>query len=184
MQMELHIEMWKFGNHLSKRFSVKKIKLISLGFLLIFILQAAILSSAWGSSIDVRIKQAYYADIDGDGYEDDVMVKLKFQFLINDDEFEFRYTIVLTLPSGNSYAYRVYLEMEVVEDLSDDDEDNVIIVNIDNLFYNHATELGDYRVDVYATLLDPGYDRAYTSLIFDPPGTNDGDEPDFDIVVY
>jgi hypothetical protein len=177
--------MRKFGNHLSNRPSIKKLKLISLSFFILLIMQGAIVSSAWGASIDVRIKQAYYTDIDDDGYEDDVLVSLKFQFMINDDEFSFRYTIVLTLPSGISYAYQVSLDMEVDEDLCEEfDEDTMIIVNIDNLFYNHATESGDYRVEVYATLTDPGHDRAYTSLIFDPPGATDGTTPDFEIIVY
>ena len=111
-----------------------------------------------------KIYQAYYGDVDKDGYEDDVFVKLKFYlngFDDDDDEgYLFNYSIILTLPSGLSYQYWVTI-MGKAES----------IVTVDNLFFNHATESGDYKVEVFAVLYVPIYDTAEASLVFDPPGS-------------
>ena len=167
--------MWINISQLTNRISMKKLRLLSLVIFMIIVLQSSISTSAWGTSFNVKIYQAYYGDIDNDGYEDDVFVKLKFYLNSFDDdydEFVFRYSIILTLPSGLSFQYWVTIFGE--------DES---IVTIENLFYNHATEYGDYVVDVFAVLYIPYFDTAEANQVFDPPGSSDGLEPEFDTII-
>ena len=164
----MHISMW----HLANQLNMKKVRLFAIVVFLFIVLQSGVMASAWESIFAVDINKAYYTDIDDDGYEDDVFVKLKFKIDLNDIDIIFKYTITLTLPSGLAFEYFVYVSVS--------DES---VVTVDNLFYNHATESGDYRVDVSAVLIKPIVDSAEASRVFDPPGSSDGLEPEFEAIV-
>ena len=155
----------KFGNF----------KLLSLGFLLIFLMLGSSAANAYQRSaqttapthsIAVAITHASYTDLDNDGYEDDVLVVSDF-YLQNDDYYEFIYLITLILPSGIYYQYLVQVWAWVD------------YVSIDNSFYNHATESGNYTVIIEALLLNPDVYYDVSIVIFDPPGGSDGGKPTF-----
>ena len=119
-------------------------------------------------TIDVIVYYANYDDMDGDGMKDDVYVVLVF-ILGYHIYYEFGYVISLELPSGLTYSYTVY-----VIALSD-------IVVTHNVFYNHATESGDYTVYVSALLITPGHASAVAQYTFDPPGGSEGGKPTFGV---
>ncbi|HDD67073.1 MAG TPA: hypothetical protein ENG31_00435 [Candidatus Thorarchaeota archaeon] len=119
-------------------------------------------------TITVTIVDATYTDIDSDAYEDDVLVILRFDLGYH-LYYEFGYLITLQLPSGENYTYLVYVLAWV---------DTVYTYN---MFYNHATESGDYTVHVQALLLTPGTATDTAHYTFDPPGGSEGGEPTFGV---
>ena len=120
-------------------------------------------------SIQVTVKHAYYTDLDGDAYEDDVYAIVHFE-LSGFETFNIDYYVKLTLPSGTHYMYRVLITAHVTS------------FEGKNLFYNHATELGNYTLTVTAFLLNGAsayYEHVY---VFDPPGSSDFGDPTFDFI--
>ena len=128
--------------------------------------QRSVQTTAPTHSIAVAITHASYTDLDNDGFEDDVLVVSDF-YLQNDDYYEFIYLITLILPSGIYYQYLVQVWAWVD------------YVSIDNSFYNHATEAGNYTVIIEALLLNPDVYYDVSIVIFDPPGGSDGGKPTF-----
>ena len=118
--------------------------------------------------ISVTITSAYYADIDTDGWEDDIYSSVTID-LTGAVRYNFDYYITLTLPSGTSYTY--HYSINTVYD----------VVNFGNYFWNHATESGDYSISVKVVLWTGGISSATHQYIFDPPGGSDGGDPTFDI---
>jgi hypothetical protein len=115
---------------------------------------------------EVEIVDAFYTDLDNDYRDDDVCVLLKCE-LGYSSYYEFAYIIVLKLPSGMEYSYLVYVWAWID------------IVYIHNLFYNHATETGDYTVYVEAVMVIPNSATDSGSYVFDPPGGSPGGKPTF-----
>ncbi len=118
--------------------------------------------------IEVTIVDACYTDLDDDSWEDDVLVVVRFD-LSSSDYYEFAYVITLTLPSGTSYSYLVIVLAWVD------------VVYTYNLFFNHATESGDYTVYVKALLVTPATATDSATYVFDPPGGSEGGKPTFGV---
>lgn len=110
--------------------------------------------------LDVWVYHAYYGDFDQGGCQNDVHVILYFD-LGYYSIYEVYYDITLTLPSGARFTYSVYF-------LADYE-----YIRIDNLFLNHATESGYYRVNIEALMVTPSWIYDTASCIFDPPGGGD-----------
>ncbi|MHA1807237.1 MAG: hypothetical protein ACTSX2_06655 [Candidatus Thorarchaeota archaeon] len=119
-------------------------------------------------SINVTITFATYCDLDGNYRSDDVYVVLYFE-LGNNPYYEVYYLITLQLPSGTNYSYLVYMLA-----LSDE-------VVTHNLFFDHATESGDYTVYVSALLWTPYQATDSAQYTFDPPGGSEGGKPTFGV---
>jgi hypothetical protein len=118
------------------------------------------------ASIDVSVVYATYADLDHGGVANDVFSLVRFK-LGYSSTYEFYYLITLTLPSGSSYSYLVW----VFAWYSD--------IYIYNVFLNHATESGDYTIAVDALLVSPDIATDTGIYVFDPPGGSGGGEPQF-----
>ena len=159
---------------------INKRKLV-LGSLLLFILITGL--SAYNShgmtttsaqtnttqnSIEISINYAGYLDLDQDNYQDDILVVTTFH-LASSLYYHYYYRITLVLPSGNWFSYVVEVYAFV---------DDVVIYN---LFYNHATESGNYTVIVEAYLVYPEIIYTVTGAIFDPPGGSNGGDPSFGV---
>ncbi len=121
--------------------------------------------------IGIEITNAFYADLDGNGIEDDIFVQVDLSFF-GASTINFDYYIILTLPSGESHAYTISLASHV---------DKLII---DNYFWNHATEPGWYTVEVHTVLRTGGVQILSDSMVFDPPGGSEGSDPiGFSIII-
>ncbi len=116
--------------------------------------------------INVIIYDAYYGDLDQGGVDNDIHVTLLFD-LGYYAYYEIYYDISLTLPSGLTYTYRVHVLAWYEH------------IRIDNEFLNHATEAGDYKVEVVALMVFPSVILDSASLVFDPPGGDGGGDPVF-----
>ncbi len=117
---------------------------------------------------NVTIADACYLDADYDYYTDDVLVVLKFDLgyaLI----YDFYYLITLTLPSGLEYSYLVHVLAWA---------DTIYLYNV---FYDHATESGNYTVYVSALMVSPTTATDSGIYVFDPPGGSPGGRPTFDV---
>ncbi|MHA1769186.1 MAG: hypothetical protein ACTSV3_04980 [Candidatus Thorarchaeota archaeon] len=118
----------------------------------------------------IQIIDAYYADLDGDGYEDDI--KLLVQFSLGTTEpSRIDINIWIELPSGIKYSMRV----SVYRAPSDS------ILNID--CFDMATESGWYTVTMLASIMGTGNGKVYLTdnIVFDPPtGTGPGLPPSVD----
>ncbi len=147
-----------------------KISLIALLTIIVFSLFQGITSVSANTEgpINVDIEEAYYSDLDNDGFNDDVFVLLRFD-LTGSSYYEYGYLITLTLPSGTSYSYIV-----IVRSLVD-------TVYTKNYFWDHATECGDYTVTVQALLNVPYTFYDTDTEIFDPPGGSEGGKPGFSV---
>lgn len=120
------------------------------------------------AQIKVTIENANYLDLDLDSNEDDIHVLLRFD-LADFDYYEFAYIITLELPSGIEYSYLVYVWAWID------------IVHINNLFYDHATECGNYTVYVDAAMVNPVFATDSETYMFDPPGGSEGGKPTFGV---
>ena len=149
--------------------------------LLIFLILLGSLNASAGSNkvstldndkpyILIDIQEAYYADLEGDGMEDDVFVGVELAFF-GASVYNFDYYIFLTLPSGAEFGYAVALAA------------HTDLAYFGNYFWNHATEPGDYTVTVYTVLRTGGMTLFSDALVFDPPGGTGGSDPiRFDLV--
>ncbi|MHA1481134.1 MAG: hypothetical protein ACTSQZ_06905 [Candidatus Thorarchaeota archaeon] len=111
------------------------------------------------ASVDyIRIIDAYYADLDGDGVEDDIKILVEFAFT-DSDPSRVDLNLWIELPSGYTYNVRVSIYRAPAES----------ILNIDCI--NMATESGWYTVTMLASIMGGGNGKLYITdqLIFDPP---------------
>ncbi|TFF68224.1 hypothetical protein EU520_00685 [Candidatus Thorarchaeota archaeon] len=120
------------------------------------------------AQIDVTIEDAYYLDLDPDLIENDVVVYVRFS-LADFPYYEFAYIITLQLPSGTEYSYLVYVYAWI---------DDVYLCNV---FFDHATESGNYTVYVEAVMFIPGVATDSGEYVFDPPGGSEGGKPTFGV---
>ncbi|MFO7837743.1 MAG: hypothetical protein R6V83_13955 [Candidatus Thorarchaeota archaeon] len=107
---------------------------------------------------DLQIIDAYYADLDGDGYEDDIKILVEFSFTSNEpSKVDMRLTI--ELPSGTVYSFRVSVYRPPTKS----------VLNIDCI--DMATESGWYTVTMIASVMGTGNGKIYVTdqLKFDPP---------------
>ena len=112
----------------------------------------------------IDIQEAYYADLEGDGVEDDVFVGVQLSFF-GSSVYNFYWCICLTLPSGAEFGYAIALAA------------HTNLAYLGNYFWNHATESGDYTVIVYTVLRTGGVSIFSDFLVFDPPGGTGGSDP-------
>ncbi|MCY3414962.1 MAG: hypothetical protein INQ03_25150 [Candidatus Heimdallarchaeota archaeon] len=114
--------------------------------------------------VSINISEAYYADLEGDGLENDVFVGVDL-YLSGRDAYNFDYYIFLTLPSGLqfSYAYAFSAKTDYIY--------------FGNYFWQHALEPGWYDVEVFIVMRSGGLTVSSEALIFDPPGGTGGSDP-------
>jgi hypothetical protein len=112
--------------------------------------------------ITINFVDAYYTDLSGNGLEDDVYGSLEFHFG-GKNRITFEYYITLYLPSGHSFTYGYMISTKFS------------YLFIENFFYAHAFETGDYtfRVDIITKTGGVTHDVYW--LVFDPPGHGPGD---------
>ncbi len=115
-----------------------------------------------GPHVAISIKEARYINLDNDNLEDDVMATVQLDILCS-NRVNFEYYITLTLPSGRSFTYAYMINTRL----------NTL--TLDNYFYNHAIERGDYKIDVEILLKTGGISYGHNDVIFDPPGGTDAD---------
>ncbi len=111
------------------------------------------------ASVDyIQIVDAYYADLDGDGYEDDIKLLVEFKFL-DTDPSRVDLNIWIELPSGLTFNVRISIY----------NTPNEFLLNID--CFNMAIESGWYTVTMLASIMGAGNGKLYImdEIIFDPP---------------
>jgi len=144
-----------------------KINLISRKKSLIFgVLLVLVISLSWGvradSNMKLSITTAYYCDIDGDGFEDDIYAEA---IVLADEGFKFYYMeYSLIYPSGNVYSDdHTYYTF---------DSETTFVFRLTNA----ATESGWYTLEITLYVLTGGgITVLYDSLEFDPPGGSGGE---------
>jgi hypothetical protein len=135
--------------------------------LLLLIVSALVLASVpavsaqpavYTESVQIQIMDAYYADLDGDGYQDDIKLVLQFNFEENVPT-RVDLNIWIELPSGLTYNFRV--SVYGVPSSS--------TLQID--CFDMATESGWYTVTLLASVMGSGNGKIYIvdALEFDPP---------------
>jgi hypothetical protein len=114
----------------------------------------------------VSIVDAYYADLDSDGFEDDIKILVEFSFTIL-NPVRVDLNMWVELPSGLTY----YFKVSVYRAPSDS------TLNLD--CFDMATESGWYTVSMVASIMGSGGGKYYIVdvLEFDPPGGTPGLPP-------
>ncbi len=157
----------------------KKLKNKAIGMALLLVVILPILSVNSETTIDIgnismtiNITDAYYCDLNDDGFEDDVVSTFTIDIdNRNEEPFLFITWIVLELPSGFYYDYCYNM------DTSEDE------YNYTMNFYNHATENGWYTIDIFCLLFDGRHlGFGVESYTFDPPGGDEGGEPSVELI--
>ncbi|MHA2030881.1 MAG: hypothetical protein ACW99A_04520 [Candidatus Kariarchaeaceae archaeon] len=162
----------------------KEIKLLLLlGTIFLFSISEGIIADdddegKYFTIITPNILDAYYGDLDEDGYEDDVFAEIEFSlrhyYSDDDDDWEktkyrpgdvaFYVELYLILPSGQTFAHKLKY--------STDDRKFVFEYQM----INHAIESGWYTLIVETATEDMMRYNYETSdkLVFDPPGGGGG----------
>ena len=106
----------------------------------------------------IQIIDAYYADLDGDGYEDDIKLLVQCSFA-DTDPSRVDLNIWIELPSGLTFNVRVSIY----------NTPNEFLLNID--CFDMAIESGWYTVTMLASIMGAGNGKLYLvdEIIFDPP---------------
>lgn len=122
-------------------------------------------------AVTIMIHEAYYADLENDGIENDIFVSVELSFS-GSNSYNFDYLIYLTLPSGHVFNYYISLSSRVQT------------LNMGNYFWNHALESGWYHVEASVILRTGGIALTSSDLVFDPPGGSGGSDPiSFNLVI-
>jgi hypothetical protein len=111
------------------------------------------------ASVDyIQIVDAYYADLDGDGYEDDIKLLVQFSFA-DTSPSRVDLNIWIELPSGLVFNVRVSIY----------NTPNEFLLNID--CFDTAIESGWYTVTMLASIMGSGNGKLYITdeIVFDPP---------------
>jgi hypothetical protein len=106
----------------------------------------------------IQIVDAYYADLDGDGYEDDIKLLVDCSFGETDPS-RVDLNIWIELPSGLTFNVRVSIY----------NTPNEFLLNID--CFDTAIESGWYTVTMLASVMGAGNGKLYITdeIVFDPP---------------
>ncbi len=106
----------------------------------------------------IQIVDAYYADLDNDGYEDDIKLLVEFKFL-DTNPSRVDLNIWIELPSGLTFNVRISIY----------NTPNEFLLNID--CFDMAIESGWYTVTMLASVMGAGNGKLYImdEIIFDPP---------------
>lgn len=124
-------------------------------------------------SVYASFRDAYYADLDGDNFQDDIRLELSLDLYNSYETTNVDLYIDITLPSGTVYSFLVHLIL--VKSTTHGYYE--LSVNI----YNAATESGWYTASTVAFTPDDLYSIQET-IVFDPPGSNGGVPPSIEIV--
>jgi hypothetical protein len=111
------------------------------------------------ASVDyIQIVDAYYADLDADGYEDDIKLLVDCSFAELEPS-RVDLNIWIELPSGLTFNVRVSIY----------NTPNEFLLNID--CFDTAIESGWYTVTMLASVMGAGNGKIYLTdeIIFDPP---------------
>ena len=127
--------------------------------------------SSQGPQVNITIDDAYYSDLNNDGLEMDVFARVSLVFN-GANRYNMQYYITLTLPSGISWTYGYLINTRLDS------------IHLDNYFYNHAVEQGNYEITVQLVLKTCGVIYADASHIFDPPGGETRPPTAFDLAVW
>ncbi len=146
-------------------------------FIILPILLANVPASSANFSVSIDITDAYYADLDADLLEDDIVVTLNVTLTNIYVSTNVDIYIGITLPSGTEFWFLA--EINVVK-------------------YTYSVTFG-MKFDLMNTALEPGWYEANAvgfadgdqfsimdSFIFDPPGGTDGGWPTsvYEIIIY
>ncbi len=134
--------------------------LAGLLLLLIITLSSTPQVAAYSSDAQLlSITDASYCDLDGDGYEDDVLTILRIGTPNGYPAFIFCWlSLTLTLPSGrvsyvDTFIFGIY---------------SSLVIRVE--WYDHAIESGLYTLDADMTAVSTLWSvSAYAQVIFDPP---------------
>ena len=122
------------------------------------------------SDVDyVNIVDAYYADLDGDGYEDDIKLLIEFSFPTV-EPVRVDLNIWIELPSGLTFNFRVSVWRAP----------NDSVLNLD--CFDMAIECGWYTVYLITSVMGSGGGKYYITdtIIFDPPTSTGSGIPGVD----
>ena len=142
---------------------MKKLRLISIVFLI---------TSIFFISYTVNTTQAYRM-LDTEVHS----VTINDAYYIGYDIFT---TITITVQT-DSNTENYYLQVTLVNPIGV--EENIVLhiitsldtITLDFIFYNYATESGDYTVEATIVSNENGWFAVTDVLVFDPPGGTDGD---------
>ncbi len=124
--------------------------------------------------VEIRPIDAYYADLDLDGVEDDIRIYLNVTIIgFGADQLargvEYGMVLNLFLPSNSKYSYQY----------TSTDNSSRFSLRVDIL--NQATEKGWYTLRVAGYYQNLDINKPFTESFhqFDPPGGMTGDDPRF-----
>lgn len=135
---------------------------------LAFLFAAIVVLSLWIPAVNaqprvataeyIQIVEAYYTDLDADGYEDDIKLLVDCRFT-DTDPTRVDLNIWIELPSGLTYNVRVSIY----------NTPNEFLLNID--CFDMAIESGWYTVTLIASVMGSGDGKLYITdeIVFDPP---------------
>lgn len=143
-------------------------KLFIMGLLLSTALLGSVNSASANYSVYIDITDAYYADLDSDGFEDDIRI------LVVMDLYNYKYTTDIDLYVGieKPLGEEVWFLAEFLAYKTTYHESYSISFNL----LNTATESGWYTA--YSVgFADNEQFSIMSNLLFDPPGVVGGDPP-------
>lgn len=144
---------------------MKHKRFILFGILFLVLVVPSIPASSANFSADTNINDAWYADLDGDGSEDDVAVNVTLTLSNNKIFTDVDLYINLVLPSGKEFWFVSYLTIEKYTRTA-------AFILLYELM-DTATEPGWY--DVYTVAFAEGETLSRVDYFtFDPPGGGDG----------
>ncbi|TFF91462.1 hypothetical protein EU545_03985 [Candidatus Thorarchaeota archaeon] len=132
--------------------------LLVVSLLMIVTLPTAMAQPRVNNSDSVRILDAYYADLDSDGYEDDIKILVEFSFPSSDPS-RVDLNLWICLPSGLTYNFRISVYRAPSQS----------VLQIDCI--DMASECGWYTVTMLASIMGTGNGKMYITddFSFDPP---------------
>lgn len=137
----------------------RKLTLILVAFIGLMLIIPASSAQPRIAGVDyIQIVDAYYADLDGDGYEDDIKL-LVFCSFQDTNPTRVDLNIWIELPSGLVFNVRISIY----------NTPNEFLLNID--CFDMAIESGWYSVTLLASVMGAGNGKLYITdeIIFDPP---------------
>jgi len=135
-----------------------RLALIAIVFVVIGLVPFAAAQPRITTGYGLEIADAYYADLDEDGLEDDIKILVEFSFEnTNPSRVDLR--LEIELPSGTVYNFRVSVYRPPTKS----------VLNID--CFDTATESGWYTVTMIASVMGAGNGKVYVTdqMQFDPP---------------
>lgn len=108
-------------------------------------------------NISIYVAEAYYGDLDADGYEDDTFARVELT-LSGANRYNFEYWVTLTLPSGQDFVFGWGINTRLN------------FLNLSTTMYDTALESGWYHLHIEIVLKTGGTSYLDMEHVFDPPG--------------